>query len=48
MLTNGDFYQDSGADFFNVNHPAKTKARAISPLEALGFRVNLQPLSESA
>jgi transposase len=48
MLTNGDFYQDPGADYFNVNHPAKTKARAISQLEALGFRVSLQPLTETA
>jgi transposase len=48
MLTNGDLYQDPGADYFTVNHPAKTKARAISQLEALGFRVSLQPLTETA
>ena len=48
MLTNGDFYQDPGADYFSARHPAKTKARAISQLEALGFRVSLQPLTETA
>jgi transposase len=48
MLTNGDFYQDPGADYFSARHPAQTKARAISQLEALGFRVNLQPLADTA
>lgn len=48
MLTNGDFYQDPGTDYFDGRHPAKTKARAVSQLEALGFRVNLQPITDSA
>jgi len=48
MLTNGDLYQDPGADYFSARHPARTKARAISQLEALGFHVNLQPLADTA
>ena len=36
MLTNGEFYRDPGADYFTQRTPAKTKARAISQLEALG------------
>jgi transposase len=48
MLTNGDFYRDPGADYFTRRTPAKTKARAISQLEALGYRVTLQPLPDTA
>lgn len=48
MLTNGDFYRDPGADYFTRRIPAKTKARAISQLEALGYRVTLQPLADTA
>jgi len=43
MLTNGEFYRDPGADYFARRIPAKTKARAIGQLEALGYRVSLQP-----
>ncbi|MFL6088494.1 MAG: hypothetical protein ACJ74F_36085 [Mycobacterium sp.] len=28
--------------------PAKTKARAIGQLEALGYRVSLQPITDTA
>jgi transposase len=48
MLTNGAFYQDPGADYFTRGVPAKTKARAIGQLEALGYRVTLQPLLNTA
>lgn len=48
MLTNGEFYQDPGADYFSTHHPARTKARAISQLEALGYHVSLQPLADTA
>jgi len=48
MLTNGDLYQDPGADYFSAKHPAKTKARAINQLEALGYRVSLQPMTSTA
>ena len=39
---------DPGADYFTRRIPAKTKARAISQLEALGYRVSLQPLTDTA
>lgn len=48
MLTNGEFYRDPGADYFTRRIPAKTKADAISQLEALGYRVSLQPLTKTA
>jgi len=48
MLTNGEFYRDPGADYFTQRTPAKTKARAISQLEALGYHVTLQPLAATA
>jgi len=48
MLTNGAFYHDPGADYFTRRVPAKAKARAIGQLEALGYRVTLQPLADTA
>ena len=48
MLTNGEFYRDPGADYFTLRIPAKTKARAIGQLEAHGYRVSLQPLTDTA
>ena len=48
MLTNGDFYRDPGADYYTAHHPARSKARALNQLEALGYRVTLQPLTQSA
>lgn len=48
MLTNGDLYQDPGADYFTRRVPARTKARAISQLESLGYHVTLQPLADTA
>jgi transposase len=48
MLTNGDFYRDPGADYYTARQPARTQARAISQLEALGYRVTLEPLTETA
>jgi transposase len=48
MLTDGAFYRDPGADYFNHHVPAKTKARAIEQLQALGYSVTLQPLADTA
>lgn len=48
MLTNGDFYCDPGADYYTAHQPARTKSRAINQLETLGYRVTLEPLTESA
>ena len=41
MLTNGEFYsRDPGPDYYTRRVPAKTtKARAVSQLESLGYRV---------
>ena len=47
LLTNGDLYRDPGADYFTARQPAKTKARAISQLQTLGFRVILQRLTQT-
>jgi transposase len=48
MLTNGDLYRDPGADYFTRRIPAKTRARAIDQLEALGYRVTLTPFADTA
>ena len=48
LLTNGDFYRDPGPNYYTARQPARTKARAISQLETLGYRVTLEPLSNTA
>ena len=48
LLVNGDFYRDPGADYYTRHVPAKIRARAIGQLEALGYRVTLQPLTDTA
>ena len=48
MLTNGDLYRDPGADYFTTRKPARTKAHAVGQLEALGYRVTLEPLADTA
>ncbi len=48
MLTHGDFYRDPGADYFTRRTPTKTRARAVGQLEALGYRVILEPLADTA
>ena len=48
LLVNGDFYRDPGPNYYTARQPARTKARAISQLETLGYRVILQPLTQSA
>jgi transposase len=48
MLTDGAFFRDPGPDYYIHHVPAKTKARAIGQLEALGYRVTLQPLADTA
>ncbi len=47
MLTNGEFYRDPGADYYTRHDPAKTKARAVKLLEALGYDVTLQPVPQA-
>ncbi len=48
MLVNGTFYQDPGPDYYTRHHPAKTKARAIKQLQALGYNVTLEPRTDAA
>ena len=47
MLTNGEFYRDPGADYYTARQPTRTKAKAISQLETLGYRVTLEPLTQA-
>jgi hypothetical protein len=47
LLTNGDFYRDPGAGYYTARQPARTKARAVSQLETLGYRVTLEPLTQA-
>jgi len=42
MLTNGEFYRDPGPDYFTRRDPARTKARAVRQLDALGYTVTIQ------
>lgn len=47
MLTNGEFDRDPGVDYYTARQPVRTKARAISQLESLGYRVTLEPLTQA-
>ena len=47
MLNNAEFYRDPGADYFTRHDPAKTRARAIKQLEALGYQVTLEPQQQA-
>jgi transposase len=48
MLVNGTFYQDPGPDYYTRHRPAKAKARALKQLQALGYNVTLEPLTDAA
>ena len=48
MLTDGAFYRELGTDYYSLRTPTKTKARAVSQLEALGYTVTLTPLADTA
>jgi transposase len=48
LLVNGDFYRDPGPDYYTAHQPTKTRAHAIKQLEALGYKVTLAPLANSA
>ncbi len=43
MGTTGDLYDDPGADYFTRLHPERAKKRAVDQLEAMGYRVTLDP-----
>jgi len=48
MLVNGTFYRDPGPDYYTRHNPAKTQAKAIKQLEALGYSVSLEPRNHAA
>ena len=48
LLTNGDFYRAPGPNYYTARQPARTRARAINQLETLGYRVTLEPLTNTA
>lgn len=48
MLTNRDFYRDPGPDYFTARKPGPVKTHAIHQLEALGYKVTLEPLGDTA
>ena len=41
MITNGEFYNDPGADYYTRIRPERTKSRAIDQLRKLGYDVTL-------
>ena len=45
MLSNGAFYREPGADYFTRRKPAQARARAVAQLEALGYKVTIQPVA---
>ena len=47
MLTTGELYKDPGPDYYTRLQPAKTRARAINQLEALGFMVTIEPTQKA-
>jgi transposase len=48
MLRTGELYKDPGPDYFAKLQPARTRARAISALQALGYTVTIEPTQEPA
>lgn len=45
MGTTGELYNDPGGDYFTRLHPDRTKNRAISQLQAMGYHVTLDKAS---
>jgi transposase len=45
MGSTGTLYEDPGADFFTRLHPDRAKKRALSQLEAMGYKVTLDRAS---
>ncbi len=45
MITDGDFYDDLGGDFYTKLNPDKTKQRALNQLRQRGYEVTLNPLA---
>ena len=47
MLANAEFYRDPGPDYYTRKDPAKTRARAVKQLQALGYHVTIQPVQQA-
>ena len=45
MGRTGEVYTDLGVDYHRGRHPDRTRRRAISQLESLGYRVTLDKVS---
>jgi transposase len=45
LLTNDCDYQDLGGDYFARRDTERQRQRAIAQLQALGYRVTLEPLA---
>ena len=45
LLANDGDYQDLGGDFFVRRDADRTRQRAVAQLQALGYRVTLEPLA---
>lgn len=45
MLTNGEFYNDPGADYYTRIKPERTKSHAINQLRQMGYDVTLVPVT---
>lgn len=45
MAHTGEYYNELGADYYTRRRPDSTKRRALRDLEALGFKVTLDPAS---
>lgn len=43
MITNGEFYNDPGADYYTRLKPERTKNRAVDQLQKMGYDVTLTP-----
>ncbi len=43
LLSTGEFYDDPGAEALRAGHAERSRRRALRQLEALGYRVTLEP-----
>jgi transposase len=43
LLSTGEFYDDPGAEALRAGHAEHSRRRALRQLEALGYRVTLEP-----
>lgn len=48
ILKNGTVYQELGAAYFDQRQPERTSRRMVKRLEAMGYRVTLEPIHPTA